>query len=72
MVDVFSNHGGQFPWTSRLIDVGDGFRQALVDEGPRDARLTFVCVHGNPTWGFLYREFIRSLIRAWLPAVGAR
>jgi haloalkane dehalogenase len=60
-LDVFSDHGGLFPWRSRLIDVGGGFRQALVDEGPRDARLTFLCVHGNPTWGFLYREFIRAL-----------
>jgi haloalkane dehalogenase len=59
--DVFTDHAGQFPWKSRLLDVGNGVRQALVDEGPRDARLTFVCVHGNPTWGFLYRDFIRAL-----------
>jgi haloalkane dehalogenase len=60
MDTIFGDHNGLFPWKSTLIDVG-GARQALVDEGPRDARLTFVCLHGNPTWGFLYRQFIRSL-----------
>jgi haloalkane dehalogenase len=60
MDTVFGDQHGLFPWQSTMIDV-DGVRQALVDEGPRDSRLTFLCLHGNPTWGFLYREFIRSL-----------
>jgi len=60
-LDVFSDFGGRFPWKSRLIEVDHGVRQAVVDEGPRDARLTFLLLHGNPTWGFLYREFIRRL-----------
>jgi haloalkane dehalogenase len=60
-LDVRSDFGGRFPWQSRLIDVDHGVRQAVVDEGPRDARLTFLLLHGNPTWGFLYREFIRRL-----------
>src|SRR5262245_34479516 len=60
-LDVFSDHGGQFPWESRVLDVGGGTRQAYVDEGPRESRLTFLCAHGNPTWGFLYRKFIEAL-----------
>ena len=60
-LDVHSDFGGRFPWQSRLIDVDHGVRQAVVDEGPRDARLTFLLLHGNPTWGYLYREFIRRL-----------
>src|SRR5215468_1358772 len=63
MTILFSDFGGEFPWKSHLFDVGDGVRQALVDEGPKDAPLTFLCVHGNPTWGFLYRRFIRELSR---------
>ena len=59
-LDVTSDFGGRFPWTSQFIDHG-GVRQAYVDEGPRDAAVTFLCLHGNPTWGFLYREFIRRL-----------
>jgi haloalkane dehalogenase len=60
-LDVWSDFGGRFPWKSRLIDVGGGVRMAVVDEGPRDAALTFLLLHGNPTWGYLYREFIRRL-----------
>ncbi len=44
-----------------MVDVGDGIRQAVVDEGPRDAPVTFLPLHGNPTWGFLYRRFITHL-----------
>ena len=60
-LDVQSDFGGRFPWKSRLVEVDHGVRQAVVDEGPRDARLTFLLLHGNPTWSFLYREFIRRL-----------
>jgi haloalkane dehalogenase len=59
-LDVTSDFGGRFPWTSQFVDY-DGVRQAYVDEGPRDAAVTVLCLHGNPTWGFLYREFIRRL-----------
>jgi haloalkane dehalogenase len=62
-LDVFSDHAGLFPWQSRLVDVGGGVRQAVVDAGPRDGALTFLLVHGNPTWGFLYRDLIRALSR---------
>src|SRR5260221_2442629 len=60
-LDVWFDFGGRFPWKSRLIEVDHGVRLAVVDEGPRDARLTFLLLHGNPTWGLLYREFIRRL-----------
>ena len=46
------------------LKAGHSFKQglqAVVDEGPRNAPLTFLLVHGNPTWGYLYREFIRRL-----------
>ncbi len=62
-LDVHSDIGGQFPFPSRLVDVGDGVRQAYVDEGPRDARTTFLLLHGNPTWGYLWRRFIPPLAR---------
>jgi haloalkane dehalogenase len=60
-LDVQSDFGGRFPWKSRLIEVGGGVRQAVVDEGPRDAKVAFLLLHGNPTWGYLYREFIKRL-----------
>ncbi len=35
-----------------------GLRAHLIDEGPNDARHTFLCLHGEPSWGFLYRKMI--------------
>jgi len=60
-LDVWSTFDGQFPWRSHVIDVGGGMHQAYIDEGPRDAPLTFILLHGNPTWSFLYRRFIARL-----------
>jgi len=36
----------------------EGLRMAWIDEGPRDAEHTFLCLHGEPTWGYLYRKMI--------------
>jgi haloalkane dehalogenase len=36
-------------------------RLHYVDEGPRDADTAVICVHGNPTWSFFYREVIKAL-----------
>jgi pimeloyl-ACP methyl ester carboxylesterase len=60
-LNLESDFQGQFPWRSHRIDVGGGIRQAVVDEGPRAAPVTFVLLHGNPTWGFLYRKFVTVL-----------
>jgi pimeloyl-ACP methyl ester carboxylesterase len=38
-------------------------RMHYVDEGPRDGR-PVVMVHGNPTCGYLYRNFIPPLVEA--------
>lgn len=35
-----------------------GIRVHYVDEGPRNAAQTFLCLHGQPTWSFLYRKMI--------------
>ena len=36
----------------------EGLRVHSVDEGPPDARNTFLCLHGEPSWSFLYRKMI--------------
>ena len=36
----------------------EGLRMAVVDEGPRDAETVFLCLHGEPTWGYLYRKML--------------
>jgi haloalkane dehalogenase len=36
----------------------EGLRIAYVDAGPKDAVRTFLCLHGEPSWSFLYRRMI--------------
>jgi haloalkane dehalogenase len=35
-----------------------GLRVHYVDEGPADAATTFLCLHGQPSWSYLYRKMI--------------
>jgi pimeloyl-ACP methyl ester carboxylesterase len=53
---------GTWPYEPKWFDSADG-RMHYVDEGPRDGR-PVVMVHGNPTWGYLYRHFIPPLVEA--------
>lgn len=43
-----------------MIDVGVGERMHVAEWGPADGRAV-VLVHGNPTWGFLWRKVIAAL-----------
>ena len=36
-------------------------RVHYVDEGPRDGKV-LLCLHGEPTWSFLYRKMIKGTI----------
>lgn len=50
-----------FSWLPRYHDqlTGyEGLRMARIDEGPKDAERVFLCLHGQPSWGFLYRHMI--------------
>jgi pimeloyl-ACP methyl ester carboxylesterase len=51
-----------FPWPQRRLTV-NGRRMAYIDEGPGEARPVLL-LHGNPTWGFLYRDFVAPLTAA--------
>lgn len=35
-----------------------GLRAAWIDAGPADAAQVFLCLHGEPSWSFLYRRMI--------------
>ena len=35
-----------------------GLRMHYLDVGPKDAALTYLCLHGNPAWSYLYRKMI--------------
>lgn len=50
-----------FPWTpSYTEDLAgfEGLRMARIDEGPHDAEQVFLCLHGQPSWSFVYRHMI--------------
>jgi pimeloyl-ACP methyl ester carboxylesterase len=49
-----------FPWEQHALVV-NGRSMAFLDEGARDARPVLL-LSGNPTWGFLYRDFVRPLV----------
>ncbi len=49
-----------WPYTPRFARV-NGWRMHYVDEGEGDP---VVLLHGNPTWGYLYREVIPPLVHA--------
>jgi haloalkane dehalogenase len=53
---------GTWPYEPKWFDSPDG-RMHYIDEGPRDGR-PVVMVHGNPTWGYLYRNFVGPLVEA--------
>jgi haloalkane dehalogenase len=36
----------------------EGLRAAWIDTGPPDADRAFLCLHGEPSWSFLYRRMI--------------
>lgn len=51
-----------FPWEQKFLKV-NGRHMAYIDEGDSKARPVLL-LHGNPTWGFLYRFFVEPLTEA--------
>ncbi len=55
-----------WPYQPRYLDDLPGYeslRMAYVDEGPRDGPV-YLCLHGQPTWSFLYRKMIPRFLAA--------
>ena len=51
------------------LPAADGARLHFVDAGPRDAAVTVLALHGNPTWCYLYRHMIPVFTGAGLRVV---
>ena len=47
-----------------IFERPDGLRLHYIDEGPRDSRPTCLCLHGQPTWSYLYRRMIPVFVGA--------
>lgn len=58
MVDMIEQHA-EYPFQPKRIKV-DGGEMAYLDEGRGPV---VVCVHGNPSWSYLYRNLIVDLAR---------
>ena len=57
----------KFPWEQKSLVV-NGRNMAYLDEGDRKGRPVLL-LSGNPTWGFLYRDFIQPLTEAGYRAI---
>jgi len=61
-----------FPFAPHYVQVDDAeggeLRLHYLDEGPRDGRVV-VCLHGEPSWCYLYRRMIPVLVAAGLRVV---
>jgi pimeloyl-ACP methyl ester carboxylesterase len=46
-----------YPFAPNYVTVNN-LRMHYVDQGPKQATHTFLCLHGEPTWSYLYRKMI--------------
>ncbi len=56
-----------YPWAPRYVSdlpALAGLRMHYLDEGATLAPLTWLCLHGNPTWSYLYRKMIPAFLEA--------
>lgn len=56
-----------YPWQAKYIsDLPslNGLRMHYLDEGPPDAPITWLCLHGNPAWSYLYRKMLPVFLQA--------
>jgi pimeloyl-ACP methyl ester carboxylesterase len=57
-----------FPYAPHYAEI-DGMRMHYVDEGPRDAKAVALCLHGEPSWAYLYRKMIPVFVAAGLRVI---
>lgn len=54
-----------FPFPPRYLNDlpgYEGLRTHYLDLGPRNAEQTFLCLHGEPTWSYIYRKMIPVIL----------
>ena len=69
MIPADETFDGTWPFAARFHQVpgtngAAPFRMHYVDEGPPHGD-PVVCLHGEPTWGYLYRKMIPPLAERW-------
>ncbi|MCG2593546.1 tRNA adenosine(34) deaminase TadA [Ramlibacter sp. XY19] len=56
-----------YPWAPNYVDdlpALAGLRLHYLDEGPGEAPLTWLCLHGSPGWSHAFRDMIPELLAA--------
>jgi tRNA(adenine34) deaminase len=56
-----------YPWAPQYVSdlpALAGLRMHYLDEGPRDAAVTWLCLHGNPSWSYSWRRMIPAFLQA--------
>ena len=56
-----------YPWPANYLGdlpVLSGLRMHYLDVGPADAQTTYLCLHGNPAWSYLYRKMVPAFAGA--------
>ena len=58
-----------YPWLPNYISdlpALDGLRMHYLDEGKDESKspITYLCLHGNPAWSYLYRKMIPEFLAA--------
>jgi haloalkane dehalogenase len=57
-----------YPFEPHYVELADRLRVHYVDEGPAGAEVV-LCLHGEPSWSYLYRRMIPVFVDAGLRAV---
>jgi len=52
-----------YPFAPNYLEVGDGLQMHYLDEGPEKGEIV-LCLHGEPSWSFLYRKMIPVYVAA--------
>jgi haloalkane dehalogenase len=60
--DLGAHVARRYPYQSKFANV-NGWRMHYIDEGPREAPPVLL-LHGNPTWGYLWRDTVTPLLHA--------
>ena len=63
MIKASETFEGTWPFKPNFFE-GNGFLQHYIDEGPQQAN-PIILLHGEPTWGYLYRKFIPELSKKY-------
>jgi tRNA(adenine34) deaminase len=61
------NEISDFPWTpnyNNQFPALRGMRLHFLDEGKRDAQKVFLCLHGVPSWSYIFRNWVSALSAA--------